>query len=366
MARTHMICCACNTAQRYTALTSRMGGSAVLLLLSLSVALPAVAQGGADQRSGNFVMGPDEKIGRADLAAPQRQAALAVAAKLQAVLTSDPAIAHPVGFSVRLQRAYGRRTDWADYDSGLPYYAGVFGTLFEAQATPSATHFGNPEFGVYANTVLQCPMQEFSPPLADGASWKLGNLPVLQGGRRTGEIQGYPIYDGQCVIISRSKEPAFRPLTREEYLRLELANLKGKMDKVRQQLAEPSLDASMHDAIASVEKPLQEAITQHEQEIASMDAETRRSPAAVQTGYQQADLVGVETEGAVPLSVPNPAFLDHSLPANQIQVVSVFLPFVQSGDRAAGLPAGLAADWQPAVEQIRDGLDWNGLGTLVR
>ena len=271
-----------------------------------------------------------------------------------------------MGFSVRLQRAYGKRTDWADYDSGLPYYAGVFGTLFESQAKPSPTHFGNPEFGLYANTVLQCPLQEFSPPLASGSPWKLGDLPVLQGGRRTGEIHGYPIYDGQCVIISRSKQPAFRPLTREEYLRLETANLKAKLDKVHQQLAEPSLDPSMREAISSVEKALQEAITQHEQEVASMDAETRRTPAAVQTGYEQADLVSVETEGAVPLSVPNPAFLNRSLPASQIQVISVFLPFVQPGDRAAGLPSGLGPDWQPVLERIRDGLDWDALGALIR
>jgi hypothetical protein len=346
--------------------TGRIKGSALFILLLLSFAVSAVAQDGSDQRAGNFAIGPDQKIGRADVAAPQRQAALAVAAKLQAILTTNAAIAHPVGFSVRLQRAYGIKTDWADYDSGLPYYAGVFGTFFDAQVKPSPTHFGNPEFGIYANTVLQCPMQEFSPPLASGTPWKLGDLPVVQGGHQTGEIHSYPIYDRQCVMISRSKQPAFRPLTREEYLRLEMEHLKAKLDKVHQQLAEPALDASMRDAIASLEKALQEAITQHEREIASMDGETRRTPAAVRIGYEQADLVSIETEGAVPLSVPNPAFLDHSLPANQIQEIEVFLPFVQSGDRAAGLPPGLGSDWRPAMERIRDGLDWDALGALVR
>ena len=366
MAQTQRKCWADGTGPRRRPAIRGVRNSGVLLLMSLGLAVSALAQEGSATQAGNFVMGIDQKIGRADVAAAHRQAALAIAAKIQAVMMSDSAIAHPVGYSVRLHRAYGRRTDWADYDSGLPYYAGVVGTFFEPQMKPSPTHFGNPEFGIYANTVLQCPLQEFSPPVAGGTPWKLGDLPVLQGGRRTGEIHGYPVYDGQCIVVSRIKEPAFRALTREEFLRLEMANLQAKLAKVHQQLAEPSLDASMREAIASVEKPLQEVVSQHQQEIASMDSETRRSPVAVRLGYEQADLVSPETEGAVPLSVPNPALWDRSLPANQIQVVSLFLPFAQSGDRAAGLPAGLGADRRPAMQRIRDGLDWNALGALVR
>ena len=335
---------------------------AACLSILVSAAAAAQAPGAAPAGSGYLVLGMDQRIGGADVAPAQRQQALSIAARLREVLQRDPAVAQPAGFSVRMQRAYGRRTDWADFDSGLPYYAGIYGTFFAADVKPSPTHFGNPDFGVYANTVLQCPMQQFTSPWASGTPWSLGDLPVLQGGRRTGEVHGYPVYDGQCVILSHSKEPAFRPLTHEEFLQLQLRDFKAKADKMHQQFSGQPLDPSVRDAIASADKVIQDEIAQLEQQISQMDPETRQAPAAV----QEADLVSIDTEGAVPLSVPNPAFFNRSLPATQVQAIAVYLPFVQSEPRAAWLPAGLPTDWEPALQRIRDGLDWQALGALVQ
>src|SRR5579863_10074975 len=109
---------------------------------------------------GTYVAGIDQKIGGSDLAPTQRQAALALAGTLRDILVKDRAIASPVGYSVRVNRAFGRVTDWAGFDSGLPFYAGAIGTFFAADAKPSPTHFSGPDFGIYVNTVLQCPLQE--------------------------------------------------------------------------------------------------------------------------------------------------------------------------------------------------------------
>ena len=351
---------------------SRSGPLNAALLLLVCLSYPGVTCAYApqvspdDSRPGNFVTGPDEKIGGINVADPQRLAALSLAEKVRAVLSHDPGIAHPVGYSVRLQRAYGRRTDWAQFDSGLPFYAGVFGTLFAPSVKPSPTSFGNPEFGVYVNTVLQCPLNEFSPPSAHGTAWHLnGNLPVVQGGRRTGTFHGYPLYDGDCLILTHSKQPPFRPLTRADYLQLQIADLKANLDKTHQQFAGQSLTPALREAIATADQQIQGVIAQQEQELASMDSETRQAPAAVRTGYEQAELVDESAEDAVPLSVPNPAFFDRSLPPLQVQAVVLFLPFLQSDSPRAGLPAGLAPDWKPAVQQIRDGLDWAALEALL-
>ena len=97
-----------------------------------------------------------------------------------------------------------------------------------------------------------------------------------------------------------------------------------------------------------------------------MDASTRRSPAFVQTGYAEAKLVAPTDDGAVPLSVPNPAFFKRSLPSDAVQAIAVYIPFLQAGARPEGLPAGLPEDWRPAAERIRDQLDWAGLAALLQ
>lgn len=324
-----------------------------------------VAQAAGAGQAGNSVAGLDLRIGGTDVAAPQKQAALAIAAKLKAILEENPAITHPMGYSLRIQRAYGKVTDFAHFDSGLPFYAGVFGTVFGPNVKPSATSFGNPDFGIYANTVLQCPMQEFTHPLAQGTPWRLGNLPVVQGGRRTRETHGYAIYDGQCVIVTKSKVAPFRPLTVEEYLQLEIGNVNTRLDSLHQRYAGRKMDAGMQAAIEGADKQLQNAITQLKQQLAGMSAASRQAPAAVRTGYMEANLVSADAKDAVLLSVPNPAFLNRSLPAGEVQVLSVFLPFVQPGPRADGLPPGLGPSWEPAMGRIRDGMDWEALGGLV-
>ncbi len=325
---------------------------------------------------GSFVLGIDQRIGPSEVLAAQRQAALAIAGKVRDILQQDPAVSSPIGYSVRVNPVFGKVTDWANFDSGLPFFAGAVGRFFEGAAKPSPTAFSGPEFGIYVNTVLQCPLNEFSAPGANGKHWLVnGNLPVLMGGRRTGEFRGFTVYDGQCAILGRSNLPAFVPLTREQYMGFEIAMLKEKLDDARKrnsvndkswQDSGRTFPPGWREAEESAYKVLNDAIAQQEQELASMDADTRSAPAAVQTGYMEAKLVGVDEAGAILLSTPNPAFFDRSLPAATVQSIAVYVPFLESAERAAGLPSGLGPEWQPPSRNIRDQLDWAALAALVR
>ena len=97
-----------------------------------------------------------------------------------------------------------------------------------------------------------------------------------------------------------------------------------------------------------------------------MNAAERQTPVAVRLGYAQTDLADINDPEATPLSVPNPAFFDRSLPGAAIQSVAVFLPFLQSGNRAPGLPAGLPEDQRHNMESVRNGLDWAALTALLQ
>ena len=335
----------------------------VCLALVLVAAARAQQMDVENGPAGKLVSGIDQKMGGADVPAAQRQSALAAAAIARNILVRDRAVATPIGYSVRVNRVYGKTAEWGDFDSGLSFFAGAAGKYFEAGETPSATAFSGPEFGVYLNTILQCPLNEFSPPMRKGQPWQLdGKLTVLMGGRVTGQFRGWNIYDGQCVIFGRGSEPPFIPLTREQYLQLEIADYKERLANLKKEFAGKKLDPAVQAAVDSAYGPLNDAIAQREQQLAGMDEAERKSPA----GYDGNKLVSPDDEGASPLSVPNPKFYDRSLPATTIQSVEVHIPFLQTGDVPAWLPAGLPEDWRPASEKIRDGLDWDALAALVR
>ena len=343
---------------------------AFCLVLSVMDLCPAVRGQQIDPEHGphgNFVLGIDQKIGGANLNPAQRPAALALATTARDILERDSAVASPIGFSVRVNRIFGRLTDWADFDSGLPFYAGASGAFFEAGEKPSPTAFSHQDFAIYINAVLQCPLMEFSPPGANGKPWLVnGNLPVLQGGRRTGEFHGFPVYDGQCAILGRGNQPAFVPLTREQYIRFQIQLFKDRQAKMHQQFSGQAAPPAVQDAIASADQQINEAIAQQEQQLASMSPADRAAPAAVETGYEEAKLVDVDQDGAVPLSTPNSAFFDRSLPPSVIQSVAVYIPFLNDAHRAEGLPSGLPDEWMPVAAKIRDQLDWAALAALVR
>ena len=344
-----------------------LAAASILAALALAGpwrALRAEPQSGA--RPGAFVLGIDRQIGGSPVDPAQREAASALATSVLDILRRDPAVASPTGYSVRVNRATGKRTDWAHFDSGLPFYAGAFGTLFSVDARPNPGGQGAANFGIYANTVLGCPATEFQHP-GSKAPWRIeDDRPVLIGERRTGELHGYPIYDRQCVVLSTRKDPPFVPLTRERFLRLRIQDLRARLASVRTQYAGQATDETVRAAIDSAVKLITEAVEEQESALAAMSDAERAAPSYVRPGDGEARLVDPDEDGAEPLTVPNPAFFDRARPPSVAQILAVYLPYVQSGPRSDVVPPDLPEEWRPAMEKIRDGLDWAALEALLR
>ena len=146
-----------------------------ILAASAGVAM-MVAVGHAQQidpehgAAGTFVAGIDQKLGGPGLPAVRRQDALTIAGNFRDILDRDQAVTKPVGYSIRANRVYGKVTEWANFDSGLPFYAGAIGTFFPAEEKPGPTYFKGVDFGIYVNTVLQCPLDAFSPARCERSS----------------------------------------------------------------------------------------------------------------------------------------------------------------------------------------------------
>lgn len=343
-----------------------LSSCALVLVTTIHLVAADARRPQSDQARGTLVIGLDERIGGATVDDSSRQKALALAQAVRDILNKNPAIASPVGFSVRIHRAFGRKTDWAGFDSGLPFFAGAFGTLFGPDAKPSGTASSAPDFGIYVNTVLQCPVSTFSLLAAHGTTALVDGLPVIEGGRRTGEFRGHAIYDTDCIILTRGNVPPFIPVTRERYMRLETDGLHRQLDDVRKQRTAQASIPALQAALQDAETQLTKLIAEREQAIASASPADRSRPAFVRLGYMEQDLVNPNDEGAVPLSTPNPAVFDRSLPPTAVQVVSVYLPFAQPGPRASGLPPGLGDTWRPIEERIRDQFDWTAIEALLK
>lgn len=334
------------------------------------VASPSAAQDYRpdESRRGTLVVGADERDGDGLTDLAQRRAALALAAALLDVFRRDPAISSPAGYMVRLHRVIGSRGAALAREPAMPYFAGVSGTYwgyFLKDGTPDPDASGKTPFEAYVNTLWACPysedftVEDRDNPMADGGPT------IIAGPRKTGQLRGHPIYNGQCVVITNRREPPFLPVTRERYMTLELLGMHAKVDRVRKQVDYDHLDPKWRAAYDDMSSQANKIIAAREAEFARMSAEERAAPAAVRhNGDNDSTLVSPDDPDGVPLVTINPAFFDRSLPPSRAQVIVVNLPFLQSGvtpDRTPDEPARRAHG-----EKIRDQLDWAALEAMVK
>jgi len=320
-----------------------------------------------ETRHGTLTVATDDHPGGGVHDPSARRAAAALADSLLSVLRRDPALSSPIGYTVSLHRVAGSNSGDARAD-GARFYAGVSGAFWGfllKDGAPEPEASGKTPFDAYVNNLWACPYSEDYAIEARGKSMIDGGLPILAGIRRTGELRGHPIYNGQCIVLTNRREPPFLPVSRERYLKLELLGMRAKLDAFRRQIDYDKLDPNMRAAYDNSLEESNRIITARAAELERMSAADRAAPAAVrQNGVDDSTLVAPDEDGAAPLVTINPAFFDRSLPGGVAQVITVNLPFVQAGvtpQRTPDEPARRAH-----AEKIRDGLDWAALERMLR
>jgi len=343
---------------------------AVVPSIAFAAAFPCPAQQYRpdESRRGTLVVAGDERDGDGLTDPVQRRAALALAGALFDVFRRDSAITSPVGYMVKVHRVVGSRGAELGRDPAMAYYAGVSGAywgyfLKDGKADPDAS--GKTPIDAYVNTLWACPysedytVEDRGKPMADAGP------PILAGPRKTGELRGHPIYNGQCVVITNRAEPPFLPVTRERYMKLELIGMHAKIDRLRKQVDYDHLDPKWRAAYDDMSAQANQIIAAREAELARMSPEDRAAPAAVRhNGGDDSTLVSPDEPDGIPLVTINPAFFDHSLSASRAQVIIVNLPFLQSDVKPERTPDEPAR--RAHAEKIRDQLDWAALEAMVK
>jgi hypothetical protein len=252
--------------------------------------------------------------------------------------------------------------------------------------------------------------------------------PVLRDYRVTSQFHGHPVYNGECVFISRRSDvQPIVPLTKERYITLQI--LKARADSARHD-AEHHQDSGNNSSTALAawikDRPKREAdmratyevvkkmdpksgdqfldawkkseaeneaalrsaassgadqrikdieqqgtvgegqhIAALQSQLNAMSAPERKSPAAVlEQGVDGDKLTSMSDAEALPLVQLNSAFFDKTLAADVPQLVTVCVPGLQ-----ADVPV-TKTEWNDQrardVALIRDHLDWAALEALVK
>jgi hypothetical protein len=404
---------------------SRMAAVACMAVVAASHA--CLAQGdAAAKHAGSLVVRPDEQLGLVVPSLAQRRTLFAAADALLAILRRNDALQHPLGYALVLHRAAGVTTTGGDTIApGLPPHYGVVGDLSyyavsdDGQITDGG---GLVPIEFMVNTVGRIEDAEVVTPALDHGP------PVLQDYRVTSQFRGHPVYNGECVLISRRPNvPPFVPLTQERYISLQI--LKAQADSARHDAQHredsgntsssalaawikdrPRRETDMRatydavkkfdaksaddmlkawkqsevDAEANLRSAAGSGADQRIKEIerqgtvgegqriaalrAQLDALTpaeRKAPAAIlQLGVDGEKLTPVGDPEALPLVQLNPAYFDKTLPVDTPQLVTVCIPGFQAD------VAVTKTEWNDQRARdaalIRDHLDWAALEALVK
>ena len=230
-------------------------------------------------------------------------------------------------------------------------------------------------------------------------------------------VAGFPVIGGFLLVTPPGKPPLFSPVTRERAQRWIIDNLKRQaaaddsiLESARRHYEEfvsPAGQArrlkEIEAAAASQKKPenqesvrrqeeakdrrreqdlkaatvlkpggpearTKERLAELEARLASLTPEQRRQPAWYQRhpeGVRRLDygnIVEPDTPGARPLVVPNPNYLDRSLPKTAMQLVSV----PAAGHYAAQVGKGLKDIGTIVPAAVIEQLDWKALAARMK
>lgn len=217
--------------------------------------------------------------------------------------------------------------------------------------------------GVATNS-LKCvfPSQN-APPYQDDAG------PIYEAPALTSEVGGFPVYNTDCLAITRREQPLFLPATRERVGRILLARLRATLADFDRGAAEMRA-AGMGAAVAEMQDIRDvhaRAAAQWTALLAGMSPAERNAPAHLrleavlpsnELGEPFAEGPG---ENVISLVYPNPGFFDLRDPTG-IQLVTIGV--TQFGPLGCTHP-GCEADDQALFARVGERMDWNALAALT-
>lgn len=273
----------------------RLLNTCLLAIAGLGIARDSPAQAVTlESRSGVLTVTPDQNLGLNVASATQRRVVLAAADRILAVLRRDAALAKPLGYNVTLRRVQGM--SYADGGetpiASLPPHFGVQGgtnyLVWEDDGRGGQTvgQTGGMRMRFLANAVGSG--EDVVVPIDKGA-------PVIVGMRRTGEFRDHPVYNGECVLITKHARPPFVPVTKERYLRIQILAIR----------ADSAKDAATQRRDGDT--PNADAVRQHDREKADIDRATmdmvneikKTDPAKAQAMLEQMRKLTTDAEAAM-------------------------------------------------------------------
>ena len=196
--------------------------------------MPAMGQGGDPARTHPGSLRVTSEIaGARGLTMAQRAAATAVTDRIVAILRRDPAIAHPVGYSVVLKST--ARVRLPGDAPGMPFHSIVFGVVKYFETTDNGRGGrdvvegnGGFDFQIAVNAAGYREEMEGTDSEPDRKPRIMGADPANTSVYRvTGTFRGRPIYGGSCTYLTNRTVPPIVPVTKERYLTVELLKMRA-------------------------------------------------------------------------------------------------------------------------------------------
>jgi hypothetical protein len=342
-------------------------------LLCGSTGGAAGAQDYATTSRGSYTLEADRT--NPDLPSDQTRAGLKAADTLLVLLKNTDLFRNRAGVNVSAWREVN--VDRGAWGAGRPYYYGVGASvslLVWEQDGVGKRHLSNSAAISVLIRVNGIPCA----PIDNDGDEPDGGPPVSEsrdnGARITGAFRGHDIYDGQCVFVRRTAEMPIMPLTKERYLKIEIARLQGRGDTNRARMKDdarfsPDVQKAIRAARMRADSGLSGRGREVQARLNAMSPAERRRQAAVQMhGVDGESLADVDSADALPLVQMNLKFFDPTLAATAPQVIQVVIPGMQKGVTPFGFDAEDDAFRHAFAvgARLRDQLDWSALDALVR
>lgn len=161
---------------------------------------------------------------------------------------------------------------------------------------------------------------------------------MYRGVRQVGELSGFPVYENGAIVIARRGAQPWLPVTREEYVRARVEELRAD-------------GASMASVAADAEK-----------ELAAL---TDGGAPAYCCHSSRGRPIGVASEsepGTYPVVRLNPACFDGSAGATGVRLLVLGSEQAYAAERRV---KPTEPNYQ-LMKTIREQLDWNGLAAMVK